>query len=69
MTEDNEEAVDEIKPKPAGNKSKSSSVNPKKPLRKAQSDFTLTQTKSQMKPRNGVNPSIRSKLERQPSKK
>ena len=69
VTEEREDDGEDSKPTPVANKSKTSSINSKRPFKKAQSDFVLTQSKSQIKTGNGVNPSLRKKLERQSSKK
>ena len=71
VREEQEEDENEtgIKPTTTQNKPKAASVNPKKPLRKAQSEFVLTKAKTPVKQTNGLSPSLRRKLERQSSKK
>ena len=67
--QEDDENEAEIKPTVTQNKPKVSTVvNPKKPLRKAQSEFVLSKSKASAKQTNGLSPSLRRKLERQSSK-
>lgn len=66
--QEEDENETEIKPTITHNKAKVTSVNPKKPLRKAQSEFVLTKSKASVKQTNGLSPALRRKLERQSSK-
>lgn len=71
VTEEQNEDEDEAENKMAAAaiKPKTTSVNAKKPFKKAQSDFVLTKSKASVKQSNGLNSPSNKKLERQSSKK